>query len=314
MASSVQLLIDSYYDGLQYADPRTKDWLLLWSDYSYVLAATMLYLLAVWIGPKIMKERQPFDLWWFIVPYNLGLVGLSLYMFIEIILSTRAAGYEIMQPYNVNVTPYNPAELRVAKVLWWYFFSKVIEFMDTILMVLRKKDRQITFLHVFHHASMLNIWWFVMMYIPGGLSYFGAMLNCFIHVVMYAYYGLSVLPELQPYLWWKKYITKLQLLQFVITFSHSLYSIICGADFPSWGKYLLVGYMVSMLILFGNFYVQTYKRNKHQRQSSRPSPSKTSLGNNNHFISNGVHNGHCNKVNGVTNGKINGYSHERKAD
>ena len=89
--------------------------------------------------------------------------------FIQIILSCRAAGYTIMQPYDVNVTPNNPLELRVAKVLWWYFFSKLIEFGDTILMVLRKKDRQITFLHVFHHASMLNIWWFVMMYIPGGL-------------------------------------------------------------------------------------------------------------------------------------------------
>lgn len=58
---------------------------------------------------------------------------------------------------------------QVAKVMWWYFFSKAIELNDTVLMVLRKKWNQITFLHVFHHATMLNIWWWVMTFIPGGL-------------------------------------------------------------------------------------------------------------------------------------------------
>ena len=52
--------------------------------------------------------------------------------------------------------------------MWWYFFSKAIELMDTVLMVLRKKNNQITFLHWFHHASMLNIWWWVMMWAAGG--------------------------------------------------------------------------------------------------------------------------------------------------
>uniref|UniRef100_A0A1I8FQI0 Elongation of very long chain fatty acids protein n=1 Tax=Macrostomum lignano TaxID=282301 RepID=A0A1I8FQI0_9PLAT len=29
--------------------------------------------------------------------------------------------------------------MRIAKALWWYYFSKCIEFMDTIFFVLRKK-------------------------------------------------------------------------------------------------------------------------------------------------------------------------------
>ena len=38
------------------------------------------------------------------------------------------------------------------------------------------------------------------------------MINCFIHVIMYSYYLLSALgPALRPYLWWKKYLTLLQL-------------------------------------------------------------------------------------------------------
>ena len=59
---------------------------------------------------------------------------------------------------------------QVATVLWWYYFSKLIEFLDTMFFVLRKKYSQITFLHVYHHASMFNIWWSVLNWIPCGQS------------------------------------------------------------------------------------------------------------------------------------------------
>lgn len=45
-------------------------------------------------------------------------------------------------------------------------------------------------------------------------AYFGASLNSFVHIVMYSYYGLSSIPALRPYLWWKKYITQMQLVGF----------------------------------------------------------------------------------------------------
>jgi GNS1/SUR4 family. len=38
------------------------------------------------------------------------------------------------------------------------------------------------------------------------------MANSFIHVLMYTYYGLSAMgPHIAKYLWWKKYLTILQL-------------------------------------------------------------------------------------------------------
>jgi len=47
--------------------------------------------------------------------------------------------------------------------------------------------------------------------IQGGQAWFGPVLNSAVHVVMYAYYGLSVIPSLRDKLWWKKYITMFQL-------------------------------------------------------------------------------------------------------
>lgn len=43
---------------------------------------------------------------------------------------------------------------------------------------------------------------------------FHAMVNSSVHVVMYLYYGLSALgPVAQPYLWWKKHMTAIQLVR-----------------------------------------------------------------------------------------------------
>lgn len=50
--------------------------------------------------------------------------------------------------------------------------------------------------------------------IVGGMGSFHAMINSSVHVVMYLYYGLSALgPVAQPYLWWKKHMTAIQLVR-----------------------------------------------------------------------------------------------------
>lgn len=46
----------------------------------------------------------------------------------------------------------------------------------------------------------------------GGHSTFFGLLNTFVHIVMYSYYLFSALgPQFQKYLWWKKYLTTLQM-------------------------------------------------------------------------------------------------------
>lgn len=157
-------------------------------------------------------------------------------------------------------------EMKVTNALWYYFFSKAIEFMDTILMVIRKRFTQITFLHVFHHSTMLIIWWIVMTWIPGGQAWLGPVLNSAVHVAMYSYYGLSVIPSLRDKLWWKRYITMFQLLQFMLIFSHTFLSLLRGCDYPLWGQFMLGGYMVIMLVLFTNFYIQEYVTRNNDRK------------------------------------------------
>lgn len=50
------------------------------------------------------------------------------------------------------------------------------------------------------------------------VAYFGASFNCFVHLVMYFYYLVSALgPQYRKYLWWKKYLTSLQLVNYSIS-------------------------------------------------------------------------------------------------
>lgn len=105
------------------------------------------------------------------------------------------------------------------------------------------------------------------------------MVNSCIHVVMYSYYALAAMgPTISKYLWWKKYLTIMQLVrfsfiahwkifnftifgeqvQFTTALIMGINGIRSGCDFPLWMQYALVMYMMSFIVLFGNFYVQAY--------------------------------------------------------
>lgn len=99
------------------ADPRTKDWFLVYNTPVYVLACSVLYLLMVVLGPRAMKNRPAFELRGFMIFYNASLVALSSYMVFEILYSAYLNNYNLLcQPYNPRTTPLIPSEMRMAKV------------------------------------------------------------------------------------------------------------------------------------------------------------------------------------------------------
>ena len=60
-------------------------------------------------------------------------------------------------------------------------------------------------------------------FVGGGHSGFGPFLNSWVHCVMYLYYFLSACgPGVQKYLGWKRYLTTMQMVQFVLVFIHAL--------------------------------------------------------------------------------------------
>jgi hypothetical protein len=89
--------------------------------------------------------------------------------------------------------------------------------MFKVFYVLRKKERQISFLHVYHHIGVLTASWVSGKYFPGGQAIYVALYNTLIHCIMYVYYLLSAWnPNYSKDIWWKKYVTLLQIVSWKI--------------------------------------------------------------------------------------------------
>lgn len=83
-------------------DQRVRGWLLL-DNYSPTFVLTVMYLLIVWIGPKYMRNRQPYSCRGLLLLYNLGLTLLSFYMFYEVIISkdmSKICGHVFIMDYQ----------------------------------------------------------------------------------------------------------------------------------------------------------------------------------------------------------------------
>ncbi|KAG5276032.1 hypothetical protein AALO_G00127160 [Alosa alosa] len=264
MASAWEKLETFHRWTLENGDKRTDPWLLVYSPMP-VICIFLLYLGVIWIGPRLMKNREPVDLKAVLIVYNFAMVLLSVYMFHEFLMSSWLANYSYLcQPVDYST---NPLAMRMASVCWWFFFSKVIELSDTIFFILRKKNNQLTFLHVYHHGTMIFNWWAGVKYLAGGQSFFIGLLNTFVHIVMYSYYGLAALgPHMQKYLWWKRYLTSLQLLQFVLLTIHTTYNLYADCDFPDAMNIVgITHYLLSLIVLFSNFYYQSYVTRKSKK-------------------------------------------------
>uniref|UniRef100_A0A665WUH4 Elongation of very long chain fatty acids protein n=1 Tax=Echeneis naucrates TaxID=173247 RepID=A0A665WUH4_ECHNA len=243
---------------------RTDGWLLVRSP-APISCIFLCYLAIIWAGPKLMAKRQPVNLKAVLIGYNFAMVCLSAYMFYEFTASSWLSRYSLLcQPVDYSGSP---LAMRMARVCWWFYFSKVIELSDTvsIFFILRKKNNQLTFLHVYHHATMIFNWWAGVKYVAGGQSFLIGLINSLVHVVMYLYYGLAALgPSMAKYLWWKRYLTSLQLLQFFMVTIHTTYNLFADCDFPDSMNIVVLAYSLSLIALFSNFYYRSYiaKRTK----------------------------------------------------
>jgi len=156
----------------------------------------------------------------------------------------------------------NPKKYIERMLFYVYFINKIIDLLDTIFFVLRKSYKQITFLHVFHHSYMVSsIYWLVRFYGCGGQFLTVALANTFIHTVMYFYYMISAIyTGLKASLWWKKHITEIQIIQFIIMMLHSVFILIFNpeCEFPVACHFLIITLDVIFMTLFSHFYINAY--------------------------------------------------------
>lgn len=112
--------------------------------------------------------------------------------------------------------------------------------------------------------------WFYIKFAPGGSTAMFPIVNGIVHTIMYAYYILSTFDSMKPYLWWKKYVTTIQLIQFILLGLHfAVAALTPNCGYPR--SLSLVGVAIACMFfaLFAAFYKKTYRQQQHQRQQQQ---------------------------------------------
>jgi len=253
--------LENYKWAMSNGNPHAKTFPLM-NPFHAILVA-IAYLVIISVGKAVMRNVKKFEMQWFSLLHNLSMVLLNGYACVEIIRQSQIGNYTLFG----NGVDASANGLPMARVLWLFYFLKPVEFIDTFIMVLKKNNHQVSFLHVYHHIATFLIWWGVIYYAPGGDTYFSAAQNCFIHVLMYGYYFLASLKINAP---WKKYLTQAQMFQFVLNMVQACYVLYYPTPYPRTLAMVLLSYMVTLLFLFGNFYVKGNRRT----ESAEPKQKK----------------------------------------
>ncbi|GBP79564.1 Elongation of very long chain fatty acids protein 4 [Eumeta japonica] len=265
---------------------RTKDWFLIASPVQgLTLLGVYLMFVLKW-GPEWMKNRPPLNMDKFLIVYNALQVLACGFIFIRSILEAWGWRYRwICEPVDFSTSEH---ALLVASYVYYYFLLKVVDLLDTVFFVLRKKNNQISFLHVYHHTGMVLLTWGAVTYYPGGHGTFVGVINSFVHTVMYGYYLLTVVkPEYKNSFWWKKYITQLQIIQFLWLVIHFAVIVVkTDCAYPRWTAAIFLPQNLFMLILFLDFYIKAYiKKPKTEAnlKNMKSNDSENSLNNRTHL-------------------------------
>jgi fatty acid elongase 3 len=236
-----------------------------------VILSIVGYVLSLFVLKWWMRDRKRIDVTPFVVVHNFFLCLLSVAMLLGVVWEvTQRVVFQLPSSSKgaVEVLLCDSDQLlnRGGHIFWYYVFllSKVYEFLDTYVIIL--KHRPVIFLHVYHHCITLVLT-FVTMSTDVNVQWMAISANACVHVFMYYYYAMSAMGYK---IWWKKYLTVMQIIQFVADLTVQTAGMVlvlryqdlpnqtCSGPVSSWwfGQFVLG----SFLLLFIRFFGKTYEK------------------------------------------------------
>lgn len=110
-----------------------------------------------------------------------------------------------------------------------YFLLKLLDYVETVIFVLRKKNNQVSGLHIYHHVTTSLITWCNLRYYCIAPMVFICIINSTVHMIMYIYYFLAACgPNIQKTITpMKRYITIIQMVCFSLSLRFPLAHLHC---------------------------------------------------------------------------------------
>jgi hypothetical protein len=227
-----------------------------------LIAIMVLYLMIVYkFGPNFMENRKAFQLNNATRLYNLGQILACTYFVMNAAYGIGFSWSVFWKCLPVPEEKAEPSEKMVRFLNWyWYFFIlRLSEFSETIVFVLRKKQNQVSFLHVYHHITVVAIVWIFLKYSDGISGNSISVLNSAVHMLMYSYYFLSSFDMFKKGMYKvKPFITAIQIVQLVTLFLHCLIVLFgCGGSKLFYLQAVNLGFLV---LMFVKFYFKSYSK------------------------------------------------------
>ena len=210
------------------------------------------YLAFVLVFSTVMKAygKKIGGLYGFKFAYNMIQVMLCSYMCIEAGVQAYKAGYTLRpcEPFNYENPP-------IGFILYVFYISKILDFMDTFFIIAGQSWAQLSFLHVYHHFTIFLFYWLNLNVGFDGDVYLTIVLNGLIHTVMYTYYFVSL--HTKEKIFWKPALTMSQMVQFVVMNVQAVDLIYNDCkSFPTNITWAYGYYIITLLILFAQFFIR----------------------------------------------------------
>jgi hypothetical protein len=215
------------------------------------------YLTSIYfILPRFMANRKPLDVTAVIRCYN----AFQIIACIACVVLYFRYGFTLSYMWKCTDGVYENLP-KLAELHWFILMVKFAELFETILFVLRKKNEQVSFLHVFHHATTVTIVWLVVRHSNRMMDAFVGFINCFVHIIMYCYYLMSsyevcksTVARLKPL------ITVVQIVQLIAIIGHCIVATRADCGVNHFLYYLHMGNVAFMVFMFVQFFVKNYVR------------------------------------------------------
>ncbi|KAL6055294.1 Elongation of very long chain fatty acids protein [Balamuthia mandrillaris] len=228
---------------------------------------SVVYAVTIFGLQRYMRTKEPFSLRRPLILWN---AFLALYSIIAAVSTVPTFIYDI---YSLGFLGELCMSSTEGYMTPWYIvfaFSKILELVDTLFIVLRK--RPLIFLHWYHHIATLIFCWECVGLGTSTGTWFMAM-NLVVHSIMYSYYCLSAMGYRFSQVS-RLSITCLQILQMLMGITVITSQILYCPYYPERNTYTGLLMYLSYAILFIRFFVSNLFGSKRQHQPSSVPPKK----------------------------------------
>lgn len=137
----------------------TDDLIILFFFVAFFLSFFYLFIIS------FMEKRKAYNLKWLLAFYNLAQVAVCCHLIIGLVSNE----FNVIKFWQCQSVDYKNSLKATTALTYTYqtFLLKLVELVETVFFVLRKKQNQVSKLHVYHHVSTATLAWILVKYTAG---------------------------------------------------------------------------------------------------------------------------------------------------